>query len=68
MLSEVFYSLLVTSCIGMILALSRMCYKSKCESVDCFCIKIKRAVEIEEEEHKFDVERGIDKKEESIEL
>ena len=67
MLSEVFYSLLVTSCIGLILALARMCYKSKCESVDCFCIKIKRAVVIEEEEHKFDIENGISKKD-SIEL
>ena len=67
MLTEVFLSLLVTSGVGLILALSRMCYKSKCESVECCCIKIKRAVELEEEEHKFDVEQGIVKKE-SIEI
>jgi hypothetical protein len=67
MLTEVFLSLIVTSAVGLILALARMCYKSKCESVDCFCIKIKRAVILEDEEHKFDVENGVIKKD-SIEL
>jgi len=67
MLTEVFLSLIVTSAVGLIIALARMCYKSKCYEVDCFCIKIKRDTQQEEEEHKFDIERGMIKKE-SIEL
>jgi hypothetical protein len=67
MLSEVFWSLLITTLVGFLLALARMCYKSKCKSIECCCLKIKRDVSIEEEEHKFDIERGIEKKE-SIEM
>ena len=67
MLSEVFWSLVITSVVGLVLALARMCYKSKCKSIECLCIKIKRNVEIEEEEHKFDIERGIGKKD-SLEM
>jgi hypothetical protein len=47
-LSEVFYSLLITSVIGLILASLRMCYKSKCRVVQLGCIRIERDVEGEE--------------------
>lgn len=48
-LSEVFYSLLLTSGIGLILALARMAYKSKCKNIECCgCIKIERDIEAEE--------------------
>lgn len=47
-LSEIFYTLLITSTIGLILAIAKICYKSKCKSVDCCCIKIVRDVEGEE--------------------
>lgn len=47
-LSEVFYTFLITSVIGLILAIARICYKSKCKSVDFCCIKIIRDVEGEE--------------------
>jgi hypothetical protein len=44
-LSEVFYSLLLTSGIAFILALARILYKSKCKSVECCgCIKIQRDI------------------------
>jgi hypothetical protein len=48
-LSEVFYSLLLTSCIGLILALARMAYKSKCKNIKCCgCIDIERDTQAEE--------------------
>lgn len=47
-LSEIFYTLLITSTIGLILAIAKLCYKSKCREVDVCCIKIIRDVEGEE--------------------
>ena len=47
-LSEVFYSLLLTSGIGMVLALARMAYKSKCKSIKCLGCEIVRDVAGEE--------------------
>jgi hypothetical protein len=52
-LSEVFYSFLISSCIGLLLVLIKTCYKSKCRSVEFCCIKIIRDVEGEE---KIDIE------------
>ena len=47
-LSEVFYTFLITSTIGMVLGIGRMFYKSKCKEVSLCCIKIIRDTEIEE--------------------
>jgi len=47
-LSEIFYTLLITSTIGLILAIAKLCYKSKCREVNFCCIKIVRDVEGEE--------------------
>jgi len=47
--SEVFYTGLYTSAIGLIIAVSAQCYKSKCKEVSCGCIKILRDVQAEEE-------------------
>jgi len=47
-LSEVFYSFLISSCVGLLLVLIKTCYKSKCREVDVCCIKIIRDVEGEE--------------------
>lgn len=49
MFSEVFYTGLYTSAIGLIIAVSAQCYKSKCKEVSCCCIKILRDVGAEEE-------------------
>ena len=54
-LSEVFYTFLITSVVGFILALGKICYKSKCTSIDFCCLKITRNVEIELKE---DIELG----------
>jgi hypothetical protein len=40
---------LITSISGVIMKLISMCYKSKCQSIDCFGIHILRDVIIEEE-------------------
>jgi len=47
-LSEIFYTLLITTTIGLILSIAKLCYKSKCREVNVCCIKIIRDVEGEE--------------------
>jgi len=48
-LSEVFYTFLITSCIGLILAIGKLCYKSKCKEVNFCCFKVVRDVAGEEQ-------------------
>jgi hypothetical protein len=48
MLSEVFWTFLISSVCGVILVGVRLCYKSKCREVDFCCLKIVRDVEGEE--------------------
>jgi hypothetical protein len=60
-LSEVFYTFLITSVVGFILALGRICYKSKCSSIDFCCLKIIRNVDVEMRE---DIELGSNSKDE----
>jgi hypothetical protein len=47
MLSEVFLSFLVSSCIACVLALGQYIFKSKCDEIKCCCIKIHRRVDLE---------------------
>jgi hypothetical protein len=49
MLSEVFWTFLISSVCGVILVGVRLCYKSKCKEVDFCCLKIVRDVEGEEQ-------------------
>lgn len=53
MLSEVFLTTLSVSTFGFCLAILGVCYKSKCKTIDCCCIKIVRDVDGEE---KIDIE------------
>ena len=53
MLSEVFYSLIITTGAGLVLALAKLCFKSKCSEVSFCCIKIVRDVKVEEQEQEF---------------
>jgi hypothetical protein len=46
-LSEVFLSFLISSIIACILAVGQQLYKSKCDKIECCCIKIHRNVEVE---------------------
>lgn len=49
-MSEVFWGMFLTTTIGFILALSKVCYKSKCSTIDLCCIKITRNIEAEVQE------------------
>jgi hypothetical protein len=60
-MSEVFWGLFLTSTIGFILALGKICYKSKCQEVNLCCIKIVRNIDAEVKE---DLELGITEKSE----
>ena len=46
-LSEVFWSLVLSSSIAFCLALGRLCYKSKCSTIEMPCLKIVRNIETE---------------------
>jgi hypothetical protein len=46
-LSEVFLSFLISSIIACVLAVGQQLYKSKCDKIECCCIKIHRNVEVE---------------------
>lgn len=51
---QIFWTFFITSMVGLVLALTRMAYKSKCRQIDCGCIKITRDTETEEKEMEFD--------------
>jgi hypothetical protein len=53
-LSEVFYTFAITSGVGLILAIAKLCFKSKCSDIEICCLKIKRDTEAEEKE--FEIE------------
>lgn len=54
-LSEVFWTFLISSVIGFIVVIVKTCYKSKCSSIDLCCIKIVRNIDAEVRE---DLELG----------
>lgn len=64
MLSEVFWTFLISSVCGIVLVGVRLCYKSKCKEVDCCCIKIVRDVEGEEKIDRIEINR-VDSKTDS---
>lgn len=53
MLSEIFYTFVVTSIVGLIIALARMAYKTKCKKVSFCCLEIIRDTAIEESEYRM---------------
>ncbi len=68
MFSEVFFTLLITSIIGFMLAISRMLYKSKCREFGCCGLKIIRDVNLEAEIDEEMIENGISPSDSSREL
>ena len=48
--NAIFYISFATLICGSIALCYKMCYKSKCTEIKCFCLKIKRDCEIEKEE------------------
>lgn len=53
MMTEIFYTFVISSSIGLIITITRMCYKSKCKEINIGCIKIIRDTETEEKELEF---------------
>ncbi len=55
-LTEVFWVSFVSTVTGMIIALARICYKSKCRQVDVCCIHVFRdtVLEVQEEANRID--------------
>lgn len=49
-MSETFWLFLVSSGCALLLAISRILYKSKCKEIECGCLKIVRDVQTEEKE------------------
>ena len=47
MLTEVFYTFVITSAVGVIVGLARMCYKSKCKNIKLCCLQVERDVQTE---------------------
>ena len=58
MLSEVFYTFLITSVIGCIMGILRMIYKSKCKRCSWCGIVIERDIEAEEKIDELDLQRS----------
>lgn len=65
MFSEVFYSFLITSIIGLIMGIVRMLYKSKCRQFSCCGFHIDRDVEGEEKLDEMMVMRQASQEEKS---
>jgi hypothetical protein len=59
-MSEVFWTFFITSVIGLMLAVGKLCYKSKCSEINLCCIRVVRNIEIEAKE---DLELGPSSKE-----
>ena len=64
-LSEVFLTFVVSSGTALILAVMKMCYKSKCSSIQMGCIKIVRNTEVEEREDEMEMKANEASKPES---
>lgn len=58
-LSEVFWTFLISSCVGVVLALGRMAYKSKCKEVNLCCLKIIRDTELESNDIEINTPNNI---------
>tara|TARA_R110000868_G_scaffold204631_1_gene452743 strand:- start:90 stop:305 length:216 start_codon:yes stop_codon:yes gene_type:complete len=59
--TEVFLTFVVSSGVALILAVLKMCYKSKCSQVEFCCFKIVRNIEMEEKEDELELKMKADK-------
>ena len=59
-MSEVFWAAFVSAMVGFLLAIGKICYKSKCSQIEICCIKVTRNIDLEV---KQDLELGESKKE-----
>ncbi len=54
---QMFYTFLITTLCGFLLALGRQMYKSKCKEIECCCVKIVRDVHHEERIDELQLQR-----------
>lgn len=67
MLSEVYWVAFTSTVVGLVLGLARLCYKSKCQSIECLgCFKLERNTEGELKEDAIEL-RNKQQNEESKE-
>lgn len=66
MLSEIFFSFLITSIIACLLTITRQIYKSKCEDVRCCGLVIKRNVMLEEKIDEIEIVNRKESKENNV--
>ena len=67
MLTEVFYTFVITSSIGFLITALRMCYKSKCETIEISYRGIKIVRDTTGEENIDEIQRQFsDNKEEKV--
>lgn len=57
-MTEIFYTFVITSIIGLILASFKIAYSSKCSRIKCGCIEIIRNVDVEERIDEHQLERN----------
>jgi len=53
MLSEVFWTFVISSSVALIAKIATLCFKSKCKEVTLCCLKVVRDTETEEKEQEF---------------
>ena len=58
-MSEVFWSLVLSSSIAFLLAIFRLCYKSKCSSIKMPCIEIVRDTTGEEKTDELEIQSKV---------
>ena len=63
--TEVFLTFVVSSGTALILAILKMCYKSKCSQVEICCIRITRNTEVEERADELELTNNQNEKSEN---
>jgi len=70
MLSETFWTFLISSTIGFCLTITgiwtAIVYKSKCQEINCCGLKVVRNVELEEKFDELNIQRHTEGKENSV--
>ena len=56
MFSEIFYTFVITTASGVLLAIIRVLYKSKCKTIKMCCCEVDRDTEAEEREDEKEME------------
>lgn len=58
-LTETFWVAFVGTIIGFLGLSLKMALKSKCDSIECLCLKIHRNIEAEIDEEKYEIEHQV---------